>query len=72
MDAKVSRCGLNGVGLWEILKRRLQKRQVNSLSGLKRAPKDELRKLEQTTINKTLKSWPKRCRITRNCHGSHI
>ncbi|KAH3803546.1 hypothetical protein DPMN_131809 [Dreissena polymorpha] len=43
-------------GICRILKRRLQKRQVNLLSGLKRALKDEWRKLEQTTIYKALKS----------------
>ena len=44
-------------GIWGVLKRRLQKRQINTLIGLKKkAVKDEWRKLEQTTIDKTLKS----------------
>jgi hypothetical protein len=59
-------------GIWGVLKRRLQKRQINMLVGLKRALKDEWRKLDKETTNKALKSCPKRCRIIYNCHGSHI
>jgi hypothetical protein len=59
-------------GIWGVLKRRLQKRQKNTLVGLKRALKDKWRKLDQETRNKTLKSWPKRCRMIENCHGSYI
>ena len=40
-------------GVWGILKRCLQKRNVNTLLGLKRALKDEWNKLDQKTINKT-------------------
>ncbi|KAH3699830.1 hypothetical protein DPMN_074792 [Dreissena polymorpha] len=59
-------------GIWRILKLRLQKRNLNSVIGLKKALKDEWRKLDQNIINKTLESWPKRCRLTNACHGSHI
>ena len=59
-------------GIWGILKRRLQKRNINTLLGLKRALKDEWNKLHQKTINKTLESWPKRCKLIYRCHGSHI
>ena len=59
-------------GIWGILKRRLQKRTVNTITGLKRALMDEWRKLDQETINKTLASWPKRCRMIYYCHGSQI
>lgn len=55
-----------------IIKRRLQKRKLYTLAGLKRALKDEWKKLEPTVINKTLQSWPKRCRLIYNMHGSHI
>ena len=50
-------------GIWGILKRRLQKRNVNTLLGLKRALKDEWNRLDQKTINETLESWPKRCKL---------
>ena len=43
-------------GIWGILKRRLQKRNINSLLGLEKALKDEWQKLDQETINKTLAS----------------
>jgi hypothetical protein len=56
-------------GIWGVLKRRLQ---INTFVGLKRALKNEWRKLDQEIINKTFKSWPKRCRIIYNCHRSHI
>jgi hypothetical protein len=59
-------------GICGVLKRRLQKRQINTIIGVKRALKDEWHKFDQETINKTLKSWPKRCRMIYNCHGSHI
>ena len=59
-------------GIWGILKRHLQKRNVNTLLGLKRALKDEWNKLDQKTINKTLESWPNRCKLIYRCHGSHI
>lgn len=59
-------------GIWGILKRRLQKRTINTLRGLKRALRDEWWKLDQKTINKTLESWPKRCRLIYGCHGSQI
>ena len=59
-------------GIWGILKRLLQKRNVNSAIGLKKALKDEWIKLDQNIINKTLESWPKRCRLIYACHGSHI
>ena len=45
--------------IWGILKRRLQKRKIYTLAGLKQAQRDEWRKLEQLVINKTLESWPK-------------
>jgi len=59
-------------GIWGILKRRLQKRNVNSVIGLKKALKDEWRKLDQNIINKTLESWPQMCRFIYASHGSHI
>jgi hypothetical protein len=59
-------------GIRAVLKRRLQTRQINTLVGLKMALKDEWRNLDQETIKKTLKSWPKRCRMIYNCHGSYI
>ena len=58
--------------IWGILKRRLQKRKIYTLAGLKRALRDEWRKLEQHVINKTLELWPKRCRLIYNLHGSQI
>ena len=45
---------------WSILKRRLQKRKVYTMTGLKKTLKDEWNKLDQTCINKTLESWLKR------------
>lgn len=59
-------------GIWGILKRRLQKRKIYTMSGLKKALKDEWSKLEQSCINRTLESWPKRCRMIYFCHGSQI
>lgn len=59
-------------GIWGILKRRLQKRKLYTLAGLKRALHNEWKKLEQSVINKTLESWPKRCRLIYNLHGSQI
>ena len=58
--------------IWGIFKRRLQMRKIYTLAGLKRALRDEWRKLEQHVINKTLESWPKRCRLIYNLHGSQI
>ena len=58
--------------IWGILKKRLQKRKKYSLECLKRALKDEWQKLDQAVINKTLESWPKRCRLIYNLHGSQI
>ena len=58
--------------IWGIVKRRLQKRKIYTLAGLKRALRDEWRKLEQHVINKILESWPKRCRLIYNLHGSQI
>ena len=46
------------------------KRNVNTLTGLKRALKDECRKLEQATMNKTPASWWKHCRMIFDCHGA--
>ena len=37
-----------------------------------RSLKNEWHKFDQETINKTLKSWPKRCRLIYYCKGSHI
>ena len=65
-------CAPMDYGIWGILKRRLQKRKIYTLSGLKRAVKDEWKKLEQSYINKTLSSWAKRCRMVYYCHGSQI
>ena len=65
-------CARMDYGIWGILKHRLQKRFIYTLNGLKRAPKDEWNKLEQSCINKTLASWPKRCRMVYYCHGSQI
>lgn len=59
-------------GIWGILKRRLQKRKIYTMNGLKNALKDEWNKLEQKVINKTLASWSKRCRMIYYCHGSQI
>ena len=59
-------------GIWGILKRRLPKRTVNFLTGLKRALTDEWRKLDLETIYKTLASWSKRCRMIYYCHISQI
>ena len=60
------------VAIWGILKRSLHKRKIYTLAGLKRALRGEWRKLEQHVINKTLESWPKRCRLIYNLHGSQI
>ena len=65
-------CAQMDYGIWGIPKRRLQKRSINTLNGLKRALKDEWNKLEQSYINKTLASWPKCCRMVYYCHGSQI
>ena len=65
-------CAPMDYGIWGILKRRLQKRSIYTLNGLKRALKDEWNKLEQSYINKTLASWPKRFRMVYYCHGSQI
>lgn len=59
-------------GIWGILKRRLQKRKIRSLLGLKRALLDEWNKLEQPLINRVLCSWPKRCKLIHRCHGLQI
>jgi hypothetical protein len=59
-------------GIWGILKHRLQKRKIYTLSGLKKALKQEWQKLEQSTINKTLASWPRRCRMIYYAHSSQI
>ena len=65
-------CAPMDYGIWGILKRRLQKCSIYTLNGLKRALNDEWNKLEQSYINKTLASWPKRCRMVYYCHGSQI
>ena len=69
MDAQKPGCSPNGFWYLGILKRRLQKRRIRSLHGLKRALYDEWNKLEQPIINRVLSSWPKRCRLIYRCHG---
>ena len=59
-------------GIWGILKRCLQKRNANTLLGLKQALKDEWNKLDQKTINKTLESWPKRCKLRSSSDKAYI
>ena len=65
-------CAPMDYGIWGILKRRLQKRSIYTLNGLKRALKDEWNKLEQSYINKRLASWPKHCRMVNYCNDSQI
>ena len=58
-------------GIWGILNQRLQKRKLYTMIGLKKALKDEWNKQDPSCINKTLESWPRRCRMMYYCHGSH-
>ena len=44
------------IGVWGILKRRLQKRKINTITRLKKALKDNWNKLDQRFINNTLES----------------
>ena len=44
--------------IWGILKRRLQKRKLYTLIGLKKALKNEWNKLDQNCINKTPEGYP--------------
>jgi len=58
--------------LWGVLKQRVRKRKVKTIRGLKKAIKEELKKIPQNMINKALKSWPKRCRQIYYKKGLHI
>lgn len=58
--------------IWGILKRRLQKHKLRTLKGLKAALKKEWKDLSQSTINKALNTWPRRCRLIYYAHGSQI
>ena len=59
-------------GIWGILKRKLHKRNINTIGGLKKGLKGEWQRLDQAVINKTFQSWPKQCRMINYCCGSHI
>ena len=57
---------------WGYLKNRLNKRKVTTISGLKKAIREEVKKVPQNVINKALKSWPRRCRQIYYNKGLHI
>lgn len=57
-------------GIWGVLKCRLQKCKIFTTTGLTKALKDKRNKLEQSCINWTLESWPRRYRMIYYCHGS--
>ena len=69
---KSADAALMDFAIWGILKRRLQKRKIYTLAGLKRALRDKWRKLEQHVIYKKLESWPKQCSPIYSLHGSQI
>lgn len=58
--------------LWGYLKSKLNKRNVNTINGLKKAIAQEVGNIPQDMINKALKAWPKRCRKIYYCKGQHI
>ena len=58
--------------LWGYLKSKVIKRNVKTLSGLKRAIKEELKAIPLTMIHRALKAWPKRCRQIYYNKGGHI
>ncbi|KAF2903133.1 hypothetical protein ILUMI_03050 [Ignelater luminosus] len=58
--------------LWGYLKSQVNKRNIKTLCGLKKAVQDELKKISQSLINKALAAWPKRCRLIYKNKGEHI
>lgn len=57
---------------WGYLKNRMKRRKVTTISGLKKAIREEVRKVPQNLINKALKSWGRRCRQIYYNKGLHI
>ena len=50
-------------GIWSILKRRLQRLKIYTMTGLKKALKAEWKNFEHSCTNRTFESWPRRCRM---------
>lgn len=57
---------------WGFLKNRLNKRKVKTINGLKKAIKEEVKKVPQILINNALKAWSRRCRKIYYNKGLHI
>lgn len=58
--------------LWGYLKKRLNRKKVTTIDGLKKAIRDELKKVPLDMINRALRSWPKRCRKVYYNKGGHL
>lgn len=57
---------------WGYLKKRINKRKVKTIKGLKNAIRQEIKKVPQNFINNALRSWSKRCRQIYYNRGLHI
>lgn len=58
--------------LWGYLKKRLNKRKIQTIEGLKKAIREELKNIPPDMTVKALKAWPKRCRMIYYNKGGHI
>ena len=57
---------------WTYLKRRINKRKVRTIGGLKKAIREEVKNTPQSVINNGLKAWPRKCRQIYYNKGLHI
>ncbi len=58
--------------LWGYLKNRIRRRKVRTIQGLKKAIREEVKKIPQNLIDKALKAWSRRCRQIYYYKGLHI
>lgn len=58
--------------LWPEIKRRVNRRKVRSLAGLKLAIKEEVKKIPHSMIERALAAWPKRVRQVYLARGGYI
>ena len=58
--------------LWGYLHNRINKRKISTLLGLKRCITEELHRIPQDMIDRSLKTWPSKVRHIYYNHGGHI
>lgn len=58
--------------LWGYIKKKLNKRRVRTIRGLKKAVREELQNIPPEMMMRALKSWSKRCRMIYYNKGAHI